>query len=65
MKYALKRLFPSGKVLEKNHPVTARHKALYPFLVVYRPVKSVLKNRKLMFGEIKRLKNFRKKNLPE
>ena len=65
MKYALKRLFPRGEVLEKNHPVTARHKALYPFLVVYRPVKSVLKNRKLMFGEIKRLKNFRKKNLPE
>ena len=64
-KYALKRLFPTGRELEKHHPVAARHKVLYPFLIVYRPVKGVLKYRKLMFGEIKRLKYFRKKDMPE
>ena len=65
LKYALKRIFPTGQELKINHPETARHKVLYPFMVVYRPVKGMIKKRKLMFGEIKQLKNFHKKELPE
>lgn len=59
--YALKRIFPTGKELKKSHPVVARYKFLYPFLVIYRPVKGVIKHRKMMFGEIRRLKNFHAK----
>lgn len=60
-KYALKRIFPPQDYVKKKHPFVYRHKAVYPFWVLYRPVKGALKHRKKMFGEIKRLKSFRKK----
>lgn len=60
-KYALSRLFPSGKSLKEHHPFVYRHRAVYPFWVIYRPIKGVVKHRKMMFNEIKRLKNFKKK----
>ncbi len=60
-KYVLNRLFPPVKSLKRGHPVVYRHKGLYPFWLVCRPFIGIVKHRKLMFGEIKRLKNFKKK----
>ena len=60
-KYLLSRLFPSEEFVKENHPFVYRHKAVYPFLVIYRPIKGVVKHRKMMFNEIKRLKRFKKK----
>ncbi len=61
-RYALSRIFPSQESLERHHPFVSRHKALYPLLVAYRPVKGLLKHRKLMKSEISGLKKFKKKN---
>lgn len=61
-KYALNRIFPDSVSLKIHHPIVYRHKALYPFLVVYRPIKGILFYRKIMLGEIKRLNRFKKKD---
>ena len=59
-RYVLRRIFPSEKNIQK-YPLVARHKALYPLLVLYRPMKGMVKHRKQMKGEISVLKNFKKK----
>ena len=59
-RYVLRRIFPSEKNMQK-YPLVARHKALYPLLVLYRPMKGMVKHRKQMKGEISVLKNFKKK----
>lgn len=61
-KYALSRIFPNSAYLKEHHPFVYRHKAVYPFWVVFRPVKGLLRHRKLMFKEIKGLKSFKKKD---
>lgn len=60
-KYAMNRLFPPKDSLQRNHPIVYRHMALYPFWLISRPVKGLIKHRKKMLGEIKRLKSFKKK----
>ena len=60
-KYALRRIFPAREQLRRNHPVVYRHMVLYPFWIIFRPFKGIVRHPDKMFGEIKRLKNFRKK----
>ena len=61
-KYVLKRIFPDSESLRRNHPVVYKHRVLYPFWALYRPVEGVLFKRKKMFGELKRLKGFKNKD---
>lgn len=60
-KYAIARIFPTGDYLKRKHPFVYRHKAVYPFWILYRPIKGAVKYPKKMSGEIKRLKNFKAK----
>ena len=61
-RYAVSRLFPPKEYVKINHPFIYRHMALYPLWVVYRPFKGAVRYPKKMFGEIRRLKNYKKKN---
>lgn len=58
------RVFISGKALEKNYPFVAKHRALYPFLLVYRPIKGALTHPKGILTEYKKIKHFKKKDKP-
>lgn len=60
-KYLLRRVFISGKALEVKYPFFAKHKALYPFLFVYRPVMGVLSHPGKLIDELKRVKSFKAK----
>ena len=60
-KYILKRVFPSREDLKRDHPVVYSHKALYPLWLAYRPIRGVLTHPKGIAKEVKRLKNFKKK----
>ena len=61
-KYFLGRVFLSGETLEKNYPFVARHRILYPALLVYRPIKGALTHPKGIIGEYRRIKKFKKKD---
>ena len=56
------RVLISGKELEKHYPFVARHKALYPFLLVYRPIKGAIIRPKGILTEYKKIKSFKKKD---
>lgn len=58
------RFFISGEALEKNYPFFAKHKALYPLLLLYRPVKGAVTHPKGILAEYKKIKNFKKKEEP-
>ena len=58
------RIFISGKALEKNYPFVAKHRAFYPLLLVWRPVKGVITRPKGIIAEYKKIKHFRKKEKP-
>lgn len=60
-RYLLQRVFIGGKDLEEAYPFFYRHKALYPLLFIYRPVKGVITHPRSIIGEYKRLRAFRKK----
>ena len=60
-RYAVSRLFPSKESLKKEHPFVYTHMGIYPLWILYRPIKGAVKYPKKMFGEITRLKNFKKK----
>ena len=51
-------------ILEKNYPFFAKHKALYPLLLLYRPVKGAITHPKGILAEYKKIKNFKKKEEP-
>ncbi len=59
-RYLLRRIFPNSDNLELFYPIVHRHRVLYPFLVVYRPFKGLVKNRGKISAEIKALKEYRK-----
>ena len=61
LRYLKSRVFLSGKKLETNYPFVAKHRALYPLLFVYRPIKGAFRRPKELLTEYKRLKSFRKK----
>ena len=58
-RYIHKRVFPDDKQLKLYYPAVYRHRALYPFLVAYRPFKGLVTQRKKLFGEVKALWKFR------
>lgn len=64
-RYILKRIFPSDERFKRNHPIVFRYKILYPFWVIYRPIKGAVTNPKGIIGEFKRLKNFKKMKTEE
>lgn len=59
-KYIRERVFLSDDELRLHYPVVHRHKVLYPLLLVYRPVKGLVKNRRHLFQEVETLKNVQK-----
>ena len=58
------RVLISGDALEKNYPFFAKHKALYPILLIYRPIKGAITHPKGILTEYKKIKNFKKKEEP-
>ena len=47
LRYTLRRIFPDEDHLKLYEPVVYRHRVLYPFLVVYRPFRGLVKNAKV------------------
>ena len=60
-RFLISRVFISGEALQKNYPFVAKHKALYPLLLVYRPVKGALTRPKGILAEYRKVKRFKKK----
>ena len=63
-RFILSRIFLSGEALQKNYPFFARHKALYPILFLYRPIKGAVTHPRGILTEYKKIKNFKKKGKP-
>lgn len=61
-KYIIKRIFPTDEIFKRKHPIVFRYKILYPFWVIYRPIKGAVTHPKKIIREVKRLKNFKKKD---
>ena len=59
-RYILRRIFPTGKDIELNNPTVYHHMVLYPFWIVYRPFKGLVKKRRKISAELKALKEYRK-----
>lgn len=55
------RILISGEALEKHYSFFARHKALYPVLLLYRPIKGVVTHPKGIWMEYKKVKSFKKR----
>jgi hypothetical protein len=60
----MRRIFLSGEALEKQYPFFARHKALYPVLLLYRPIRGAVTHPKGILTEYKKIKHFKKKEEP-
>ena len=58
------RIFVSDDYVEKHYPFVARYKALYPPLLVWRPIKGVFTHPKGILTEYKKVKHFKKKEEP-
>ena len=63
-RFIKRRFFISGKALEKHYPFFAKHKALYPLLLIYRPIKGAVTHPKGILTEYKKIKKFKKKEEP-
>ena len=61
IRYAFSRIFPDADYLKVYYPTVYRHRILYPFLVLCRPIKGLLKKPKELSSEYKNLKQYRKK----
>lgn len=60
LRYCRKRVFPDQAYLKKHYPTVSRHKALYPLLLLYRPIKGVLTHPKGIVKEAKKIAGFKK-----
>ena len=60
LRYLKKRFFLSGDSLQKQYPFFAKHKALYPLLLIYRPLKGAVTHPKGILRELYRVKSFKK-----
>ncbi|MBQ3265688.1 MAG: nucleotidyltransferase family protein [Ruminococcus sp.] len=58
------RIIVSDEYLEKHYPYVAKHRALYPLLLVWRPVKGVFTHPRGILTEYKKIISFRKKDEP-
>ncbi len=63
-RYLKKRFFISGDVLKKDYPFVAKHKSLYPLLLIYRPLKSTMKHPGAILKEYRSLRKFKKSDVP-
>lgn len=61
-RYLFSRIFISGESLKNNYPFVYKHKLLYPFLIVYRPVKGLFTHPKGILTEILAVNKFSKTN---
>ena len=52
MKYLLSFVFPPVEKYKKSYPFFYEHKYLIPFLVPYRVVKALIKNREMIKREV-------------
>ena len=57
--YLLGRVFISGENLKESYPFVYHHKALYPALLIYRPIKGLLTHPKGILSDYKKVKAFR------
>lgn len=55
------RIFISGEALERDYPFFAKHRALYPILLIYRPIKGAITHPKGIVTELIKIIRFRKK----
>ncbi len=58
-RYLKSRVFISGEALQKSYPFVAKHRVLYPFLFVYRPIKGAVTSPKRIFKEYRMIKRFK------
>ncbi len=58
-RYILRRIFPDEDYLNLYEPVVYRHRILYPFLVIYRPFRALVKKRTKVASEIKTLREIK------
>lgn len=61
LRYVRKRLFPDRIYLKSFYPTVYRHRVLYPFLVMYRPVKGLIKKRRRLRREMTFLREYNTK----
>lgn len=61
-KYLHRRVFISGEALKKNYPFVYRHRAMYPLLLVYRPIKGAVKRPKELIDEYRKVKNLKERD---
>lgn len=57
-KYLLRRVFISGEELKRRHPTVYKHKALYPLLIISRPIKAAAHPKRII-DEVKNVKRFK------
>ena len=59
--YLKSRILISGDALKNQYPFVAKHKALYPLLLICRPIKAAVSKPGEIIREYKKVKAFRKK----
>lgn len=59
-RFVFKRLFISDDELKEKYPVVYKHRALYPLLTLYRPIKGIITHPKLIAKETKLIKKHKK-----
>ncbi len=57
--YLRKRVFLSGDRLRKRYPIVSKHKALYPFVMIYRPIRGMLRHPKKIIREYRNVIRFK------
>ena len=51
-----------GRGAQKNYPFVYRHRAMYPLLLVYRPIKGAIKRPKELIDEYRKVKNLKERD---
>ena len=58
-RFLINNVFISGEELQERYPFVYKHKALYPLLFIYRPIKGVITHPKSIMSEYKYIKSFK------
>lgn len=59
-RFYFRKVFISGYELKKRYPFVYKHKALYPLLLAYRPIKGLFTHPRWLLNEYRNIKAFRK-----
>lgn len=62
LRYLKDRVFISGEALRMCYPFVAKHKALYPLLLIYRPVRGAVRRPKEIIEEMKVVRRYRRED---